>query len=214
MSGVDATAAAPRGLALVGAGRVARALGRNAAGRGLEVRYWVRDPARAESLGAAPATALSDVVPTPVVAVLAVPFAAVAEVVPRLPLAAGSVLVDATNPFGAPVPDGAGSGAAWVAAHAAPGVAVVKAFNVLGAESMAEPGLPAPVLPVAGDDEGARARVAALARLLGFDAVEVGDLAAAATMEEAVRYWGLLALSGGLGRDVVLVARRGGARGA
>jgi predicted dinucleotide-binding enzyme len=61
---------------------------------------------------------------------------------------------------------------------------------------------------VAGDDAAARGVVARLADEMGFDAVEVGGLDAAATMEEAARYWGLLAYAGGRGRDVVLVAHQ------
>jgi predicted dinucleotide-binding enzyme len=109
------------------------------------------------------------------------------------------------------LPGGAASGASVLAAAVPEGVAVVKAFNVLGAEHMADPELPdgtAPVLPVAGDDPAARAKVAELARDLGFDAVEVGDLSAAHLMEEAARYWGLLAFAGGRGRGVVLVAHQ------
>lgn len=88
---------------------------------------------------------------------------------------------------------------------------VVKAFNVLGAEHMADPSLPdgsSPVLPVAGNDPGARALVVALAAELGLDAVDVGALDNAHLLEEAARYWGLLAFVGGRGREVVLVAHQ------
>ena len=98
---------------------------------------------------------------------------------------------------------------ALVAALAGPGVRVVKAFNVLGAEHLADPVLPdghRPLLPVAGDDPRARAQVAALASDMGFHSVEVGELSAAALMESAARYWGLLAHAGGLGRRFALVA--------
>ena len=46
--------------------------------------------------------------------------------------------------------------------------------------------------------------VADLATAMGFDAVEVGGLDGAGTMEEATRCWGMLAYAGGRGRDVVL----------
>jgi predicted dinucleotide-binding enzyme len=90
-------------------------------------------------------------------------------------------------------------------------VHVVKAFNVMGAEHLADPPFAdgaRPVLPIAGDDPDARHRVATLAVELGFDAVEVGGLEHAHLLEEAARYWGLLAFQGGKGREVVLVARR------
>lgn len=198
-------------LVVVGAGSVGSALAANAAAHGIAVTLWVRDPARVTAPDGVEVVALADLAPAVVTAVLAVPFDAVADVVPALPLAPGSVLVDATNPFGRPLPEGAASGAAHVLAHAPAGVAVVKAFNVLGAEHMGAPRLPdgaAPLLPVAGDDAGARGLVASLATRLEFDAVEVGGLAAAGTLEEAARYWGLLAFAGGRGRGVVLTARQ------
>jgi predicted dinucleotide-binding enzyme len=50
--------------------------------------------------------------------------------------------------------------------------------------------------------------VADLATTMGFDAVEVGGLDGAGTLEEAARYWGMLAYAGGRGRGVVLVAHQ------
>jgi predicted dinucleotide-binding enzyme len=204
-----------RAVTVVGAGRVGQALGANLTRHGHQVRYAVRDPERART-GLPPA---ASVVPLAGAAagadltVLAVPFDTVAEVVGGLGLADGTVLVDATNPFGRALPPDAPSGAAVVAAAAGPGVRVVKAFNVLGAEHMADPPLAdgsRPLLPVAGDDPAARAAVAALADELGFDAVQVGGLEAAGLLEDAARLWGLLAFAGGRGRDVVLVAHQRG----
>ncbi|MFC5379373.1 NADPH-dependent F420 reductase [Aquipuribacter nitratireducens] len=196
---------------VVGAGRVGRALAANLAGAGHAVTVAVgRDPDEPFPDGTTTAP-LDGAGATADLTVLAVPFDAVAQVVPRLGLPDGAVLVDATNPFGRTVPAGLPSGAAHVAAVAGPDVHVVKAFNVLGAEHMASPALPdgaCPLLPVAGDDTAARDRVVVLAAELGFDAVAVGGLDAAALLEEAARYWGLLAFAGGLGRQVVLVAHR------
>ncbi|TIC89116.1 hypothetical protein E8D34_01015 [Nocardioides sp. GY 10113] len=194
-------------ITVVGAGRVGRALGDNLAALGRRVRYAVRGdrvPPGATAVpvdGAARGAGLI---------LLAVPFAAVGEVVPRLGLAPGQLVVDATNPFGVDT-GGSPSGAAVVAAAAGDGVRVVKAFNVLGAEHMTHPALPdghRPVLPVAGDDPAARGAVVELAAAMGFDAVDVGGLDAAALLEAAARYWGLLAFAGGRGREHVLVSHR------
>ncbi len=197
-----------RSVLVVGAGNVGRALGANLARHGHEVTFAVRDPDTTVPDGTT-AVPLAGAGADATLAILAVPFDAAADAVGQLGLASGAILVDATNPFGRPLPDGVSSGAEVVRSAVADGVRVAKAFNVLGAEHMASPELPdgaRPVLPVACDDAAARADVAALASELGFDAVEVGDLAVAGLLEEAARYWGLLAFAGGRGRQVVLVA--------
>ncbi len=200
----------PERITVVGAGRVGRALGENLSGLGHAVRYAVRDVAGTTVPPGASAVPIDGAAEGAGLTVLAVPFATVGDVVPRLRLAPGQVLVDATNPFGVGS-GGSPSGAAVVATAAGAGVSVVKAFNVLGAEHMARPRLPdghRPVLPVASDDASARELVVELAVAMGFDAVGVGGLDAAGVMEEAARYWGLLAFAGGRGRQVVLVAHQ------
>jgi hypothetical protein len=196
---------------IVGAGRVGYALGTNLCSLGHEVRYAVRTPTSSEIPNGASVGGIDDAARGAEVVILAVPFDVVGDVVARLGLRDGSILVDATNPFGRPLPEPHASGASVVLSHAGPGVRVVKAFNVLGAEHMTSPVLGdgyRPVLPVAGDDPDARTRISTLAAQMGFDAVEVGGLEAAGVMEDAARYWGLLAFAGGRSRQVVLVAHQ------
>jgi predicted dinucleotide-binding enzyme len=198
-------------ITIVGAGRVGSALGTGLLRIGHQVSYALRDGSARELPAGATSRPLDGAADDADLTILAVPFGVAAQSVREVAPPAGAVIVDATNPFGAPIPDGRPSGAAYVAAAAGPDRHIVKAFNVLGAEHMAEPQLAdgsRPVLPVAADDDRARALVAGVARDLGFDAVEVGGLEVAGLVEEAARYWGLLATAGGLGRDVVLVARR------
>lgn len=198
------TTSAPLSVVVVGSGRVGTALAANLRSLGHHVRIARRTPGD-DGIGIDGAAAGANLT------ILAVPFGAVSDVVPRLGLAPGAILVDATNPFGQPIPDGAASGAAVVVAAAGGGVHVVKAFNVLGAEHMSDPPLPdghRPLLPVAADDDSARHLVARLANDMGFDAVEINGLDNAGLLEEAARYWGLLAFNGGLGRSVVLVAHQ------
>jgi 8-hydroxy-5-deazaflavin:NADPH oxidoreductase len=59
---------------------------------------------------------------------------------------------------------------------------VVKAFNNIGAPSLARRGVPAGTpgricLPIAGDDAGAKQVVLGLIEALGFDALDAGPLA-------------------------------------
>jgi 8-hydroxy-5-deazaflavin:NADPH oxidoreductase len=197
---------------IVGAGPVGTSLGTNLLAHDHQGRFAVRNeavdvPANAKTVPIDGCAAGSDLT------ILAVPFPAVADVVPRLGLSDGDVLIDATNPFGEAVRDGHTSGTAFVQSLTNPGVHVVKAFGVLGVEHMADPSLPGgftPVLPVAADDDAVRDRVVRLAREMGFDAVAVGGLDNAALLEQAALYWGLLAYTGGLGRDFVLVAHHRG----
>lgn len=200
-----------RRVVVVGAGSVGSALGTNLVRLGHDVRFAVRPGSTRPLPGGATAVPLDGAALGADLVVLAVPFHTVEEVVPVLGLAAGQVLVDTTNPFGRPLPAGHPSGSSVVAAAAGVGVHVVKAFNVLGAENMADPVLPdgsRPVLPVAGDDDVARASVVGLARDMGFDAVDVGGLTTAGLLEDAARYWGLLAFAGGLGRSWAFVVGR------
>jgi predicted dinucleotide-binding enzyme len=55
-------------------------------------------------------------------------------------------------------------------------------------------------MPVCGDDAQARARVVALATLIGFDAVDCGGLAAARYLEPFAMTWIHLAVKLGHGR--------------
>jgi predicted dinucleotide-binding enzyme len=139
------------------------------------------------------------------VVILAVPYAAAESIARSVPDWAGRILVDATNPL-APGLNGLSigtttSGAEAIAA-AARNARVVKAFNTTGAENLADPRYPKGevLMPVAGDDADARAKVVALASLIGFDAVEMGDLRTARYLEPFAMTWIHLALKQGHGR--------------
>lgn len=123
--------------------------------------------------------------------VLAVPYPAGLAVAAEYGAAlAGSVLVDVSNPVdfatfdGLAVPAGT-SAAERIAAEAAPGVPVVKAFNTCFASTLLAgkvQGLPLDVL-IAGDDEEAKGRVADLASSGGLNPLDVGPLRRARELE-------------------------------
>jgi NADPH-dependent F420 reductase len=183
-------------VALIGTGNVGAALGRRFAEQGHDVVYGSRDPADADvrslvattghgavAVAPADAAARSDII------VLAVPWSAAEDVVRGLGDLRGKILVDPTNPrvmagdgfADYPIED---SIAERIAALA-PGAHVVKAFNTLGAETMLDPKLAeGPVtIPLVGDDRAAKARIAALAREIGLEAVDVGPLRHARIIE-------------------------------
>jgi len=194
--GLGAVDAAAETVALIGTGNVGAALGQRLALRGHQIVYGSRDPAAADvrelvrttghgavAVSPAEAAARSDII------VLAVPWSAAEDVVRALGELTGKIIVDPTNPrvmasdgfADYPIED---SNAERIA-RLAPGAHVVKAFSTLGAETMLDPkvaGGPVTV-PIVGDDRGAKARVAALAREIGLEAEDVGPLRHARIIE-------------------------------
>lgn len=149
-----------------------------------------RDLAGAAVAPAPEAVAGSDVV------VLAVPFGSLDELLP--PLADGlarRIVIDATNPVGPGLTHGLGSRQAGAqrVAELLPGAAVVKAFNVYGAESLDSPptgpGELRAVMPIAGDDADAKATVSDLLDQIGWEPLDVGPLAAAVDLEHMTLLW-------------------------
>ncbi|MEU6915454.1 NADPH-dependent F420 reductase [Streptomyces olindensis] len=122
--------------------------------------------------------------------VLAVPFAAAKELTAALGARlSGKVLVDISNPVDASldalVVSPGTSAAEEIAAVAAPGTKVVKAFNTTFATTLVAgrvAGTPLDVF-IAGDDEVARKQVADLVTSGGLHAVDVGALKHARELE-------------------------------
>jgi NADPH-dependent F420 reductase len=196
VASLSSAAASAETVALIGTGNVGAALGQRFAQNGHKIYYGSRDPSAADvrelvaatghgavAASQAEAAAQADIV------VLAVPWRAAEEVVRALPDLRGKILVDPTNPR-VMASDGfadypiEGSNAERIA-RLAPGAHVVKAFSTLGAETMLEPALAGgPVtVPIVGDDRAAKERVAALAREIGLEAVDVGPLRHARIIE-------------------------------
>lgn len=209
-------------LSIIGAGNVGRALAGAFVRQKQAVVVGVPEPAKYRAAlaplgplvrltGTAEAVDAGDVV------ILAVPYAVADGVARSVTDWQGKVLVDATNPI---APGLAGlaigtttSGAETIAA-AAQGARVVKAFNATGAENMADPRYPGglPLMPVCGDDADARRQALALATLIGFEAVDFGELSAARYLEPLAMAWIHLALKRGHGRDFAFAMLRRGER--
>jgi len=124
------------------------------------------------------------------VVVLAVPYAAVADIVARRgDQLAGKVVVDITNPvdfetFDSLVVPADGSAAAEIAA-ALPRSRVVKAFNTTFAATLASGtvgGQPTTVL-IAGDDADAKSLLAGIVTAGGLRAIDAGSLRRARELE-------------------------------
>jgi 8-hydroxy-5-deazaflavin:NADPH oxidoreductase len=205
-------------IAIIGAGRVGQSLARALTAKRYRVRFGVPDPGRHGSLaarfrGMVTVGTVSDAIGPVTVVIMATPYAAALQVARDVGDWGDRILVDATNPI-APGMDGllvgtVTSGAQQIALQAH-GARVVKAFNSTGFENLADPQGPGGSLfmPVAGDDAEARHKVIALATLIGFDAVDLGSLAAARYIEPWAMVWIEMAMRLGHGRRFGFICRR------
>ena len=180
-------------IAILGAGSVGQSLGKSFVGAGHQVVLAGRDAAKtaesATAIGAtaassaASATAASDVV------VIAVPHGAAAGLAAEIaPVAAGKVVIDATNPLRSDytgLTTGDGPSAAEQLGALLPGALMVKAFNTIMASNQGNPAAHGTTLDAlyATDDAGARSTFAALASSIGFRPLYIGPLAAARELE-------------------------------
>jgi predicted dinucleotide-binding enzyme len=195
---------------ILGAGNVGTALARALVARGESVLIGVPSPDKYRDAvarlgpGANIGTTEAAVEACDLV-ILATPYAAALSIARAWPDWSNRILVDATNPL-APGLTGLSVGTttsgAEEIARAARGARVVKAFNTTGAENMADSHYPggAVFMPVCGDDAEARNRVVTLATLIGFDAVDCGDLSAARYLEPFAMTWIHMAIKLGHGR--------------
>jgi hypothetical protein len=190
-------------IAVIGTGNVGAALGPEFAEQGHTIVYGSREPDRedvqalvARTAGNASAKPPPQAVVGADIVVLAVPGTAAVDITRTLGDLTGKIIIDPTNVVSreggrmAHGIEGKGSNAALIQA-AAPGAAVVKAFNTLNWQQMVDPasaGGPITIM-LAGDDAAAKATVAGLVRGMGLDAVDVGGLGFAHVLEEMLVMW-------------------------
>ena len=184
-------------IAIIGTGMMGGALGPRLAAAGHRISYGTRDPSQphirdlvAATGESARATAHVDAVDGAAIVIIAVPWRALESVAMGLQgHLDGHVVVDITNALhnaedGLPelmVDTSAGEMLqAWL-----PKARVVKAFNTVGFHVVAEPErAPGGVtVPVASNDDEARAIVMGLVEQLGFEPFDAGPLRFARTLE-------------------------------
>jgi 8-hydroxy-5-deazaflavin:NADPH oxidoreductase len=202
-------------LGIIGAGHVGGALGRLFEAQGHDVRFGVRDPdkqaagglPRNRSGSVADAAAFGDVI------VLAIPWDAVKDALATTGPLTGKTVIDCVNPL---LPDlsglalGTTTSASEEIAKLVPGAKVVKCFNTLGAENLANPefGDQKASMLFAGDDAGAKLIVAELGNQLGFDMIDAGPLSQSRWLEAMAMLWITMAYKyGGSARSAFKLLR-------
>jgi 8-hydroxy-5-deazaflavin:NADPH oxidoreductase len=184
---------------------------------GHQVQILGRDAAKAEDLArkygartVAPAAAAeADLI------LVATGYADAVPALKALGSLAGKVVIDVTNPLTADymgLAIGHSTSAAEEIAKAIPGARVVKAFNTVFAQVLANgPALGQGKVPVfvAGDDAAARATVGELAKSAGFEVIDAGALKNARYLEPLAGLNVYLGYGAGLGTLIAPTFLRG-----
>jgi len=179
--------------AIIGAGKVGQALATAFGRKKIAVAIASRCSPEAltplaKSLGPTiTPKSLEDAVKAQII-ILAVPFGRQKDVAKAASSWQGKIVIDVTNAYGVDPEDLGDLPSSVVISRAFPGARLVKAFNHLPAETLAEdPNVKGGrrVIFLSSDDEGAVAQVAALVELLGFAPVGLGGLAKGGLLVQA-----------------------------
>ncbi len=189
-------------IAIIGTGNVANGLGPQFARLGHIIVYGSRDPSRDEVKDLVERTAHGASATTPAeaaagadIVVLAVPGGAIEAVTKGLGNLADKIIIDPTNPLRRREDGlfemGVETSNAELIQGWAPDAHVVKAFNSLNWEQMADPessGGPISILLV-GNSAKAKAVIARLAEGMGLEPIDLGPLRHARVVEGMLILW-------------------------
>ena len=188
-------------IAVIGTGDVARALGPEFAQQGHTIVYGSRTPEsrKARDLvektgnGASVTTQTESVAGANIV-VLAVPGLLVRDITLGLGDLSGKIIIDPTNPLqseGDSLRHAVDTSNAEIIQAAAPGAHVVKAFSTLNWRTMIDPdSAGGPVsIPLAGDNDDAKQKVAELVAGMGLEPIDVGGVEDARWVEGMLILW-------------------------
>ena len=178
---------------IIGFGPVGQALARSFARKRIDVAVASTRPPQAIALAAAAigptvvAQSLQDALAADIV-LLAVPFWAHRDVAKVLTNWRGKIIIDVTNAYGIKLTDLGDLPSSKVIADTLPGARLVKAFNHLPAEKLAQDpagGSGRRVIFLSSDDKGAAELVAALVERLGYAPVNLGGLSEGGRLVQA-----------------------------
>ena len=171
--------------AIIGFGSAGQALARMFARKNIEVAVAGRRPpealaSQAKAIGPAVIpSSLQDALKSEIL-LLAIPFGGHQDLAKATASWQGKIVIDVTNAFGVPPEELGGLPSSVVISKALTGARLVKAFNHLPAEKLAEdPDIKGGrrVIFLSSDDEKAAGQVAALVEQLGFAPIALGKLA-------------------------------------
>ncbi len=176
-------------VAIIGTGRVGSAQARGFLKAGHDVVMGSRDPAKTPLVQGTGLLSQKDAVRFGEVVVLAVPHAAMKDVLQTIgpELFRDKIVMDVSNVIGANGEWAMGftTSAAEDIAKMLPGAKVVKAFNTVFAvnQDQGKVGGERLVLLVAGDDPKAKGVILDYGKALGFDSIDAGPLSSARYLE-------------------------------
>jgi len=207
-------------IAVIGTGKVGRALGLTWARLGHEVVFGSRDPGQekcqtlvVEAGEQATAATIPDAVATAEAIALTTPWSAVEDVIRQGGDWTGKIIIDCTNPIapGLQLAVGGDISAAELIAGWTKGAYVIKAFNTTGWENMIDPIYDGEAITmfICGDDREAKAAVRRLAESMGFEVADTGGLKTARYLEPLALAYISLAGPQGWGRNIAFkIVRR------
>jgi hypothetical protein len=195
-------------IAIIGAGRVGKSLGKALGAKGHRIVYGVRQPSALREAGT---KTVDGAIAGAEVIILATPWtAAEALVCEHAPALLGKIVIDATNPLNpAETRLALGfdtSGAELLQSHAH-GATFFKAFNTAAVDVIANPRFPQgrAAAFVAGPKGPQKNAVLRLVADVGLEAVDAGELRAARLLEPLGMLWLQLATAEGRGSERALV---------
>ncbi len=188
-------------IAIIGTGNVGAALGPEFAKQGHTIVYGSRDASSdnvralvAKTGDGTTATTPANSVTDAGIVVLAVPGMLVEEITQGLGDLSGKIIIDPTNPLirtDSGFTYGVATSNAEIIQAVAPGAYVVKAFNALSWQTMVDPdssGGPVSI-PLAGNSDDAKVKVALLVEGMGLEAIDVGPVENARWVEGMLMLW-------------------------
>jgi NADPH-dependent F420 reductase len=197
---------------VIGAGNMGSGFAKQLTAAGHKVTITSRNSAKAQALAkqvGAEAVSGAQAATGADVIVIATPYSEAVSALQELGNLNGKIVVDVTNPLSADYMSltvGHSTSAAETIAAAVPGVLVVKAFNTIFAQVLAEGAdfgnqRKVPVF-VATDDARAKETVKALAQSIGFDVIDSGGLKNARYLEPLAGLNIYLGYGAGLGTSI------------